>query len=394
MLSVGIAAIGEEKWWPGGHYYLHHLIRCVDSLKPEERVILRDVWWINQPESDPFKDVRDLMGKPVVVSPPTGLAGRLLRKLRKTFNGTKGAKDLFDSQGIDVVFPRPPCENLGTPYVFWLPDFQYLHRPDLMSDGMRLWFVEQNDKHVHAAAQVVLSSEDARDDFVRAFPEVKDKAHVVRFCSVPDPGWWRLDPKNVAAQYGLPEHFLIVCNQFTRHKNHLTLIRALAVLKKEGRADVHLVCTGSTLDFRHEDYVGQVRKLIEQNDLVGQVHILGLIPRADQIALLRRSVAVLQPSWFEGWSTIIEDAKTLGKPVIASDLPVHREQLGQDQPCYLSLDDAQEWADAIGTAWARHEPGPNLQEEKLGLERLENAKRECGLAFVKAMQSALTLHVS
>ena len=41
---------------------------------------------------------------------------------------------------------------------------------------------------------------------------------------------------------------------------------------------------------------------------------------------MRQSVAVLQPSLFEGWSTTVEEAKSIGKTILLSDIPVHREQ--------------------------------------------------------------------
>ncbi|MCK4990044.1 MAG: hypothetical protein KAS29_06140, partial [Bacteroidales bacterium] len=41
------------------------------------------------------------------------------------------------------------------------------------------------------------------------------------------------------------------------------------------------------------------------------------------------SQAVLQPSLFEGWSTVIEDARSLQVPVVASSLAVNQEQLGE-----------------------------------------------------------------
>jgi hypothetical protein len=55
--------------------------------------------------------------------------------------------------------------------------------------------------------------------------------------------------------------------------------------------------------------------------------MLGLIDRRKQLKLMQHSKAVIQPSLFEGWSTVIEDAKALSKTVIASDIPVHKEQL-------------------------------------------------------------------
>jgi glycosyltransferase involved in cell wall biosynthesis len=42
---------------------------------------------------------------------------------------------------------------------------------------------------------------------------------------------------------------------------------------------------------------------------------------------MKYAKAIIQPSLFEGWSTVIEDAKSLQVPVIASNLDVNIEQL-------------------------------------------------------------------
>jgi glycosyltransferase involved in cell wall biosynthesis len=393
MRSAGIVAISSTDAahvWTGGQYYLQHLVKCVASLPSEERVKLRDVWWISEPKTDPFAEVRSLLGPPLVVVPPNTWLGRLYRKIKRLFTRKRGARDLFEGDGVDIFFPTPPCGNSGTPYVCWISDFQHVRRPDVMADKLRDRWREDIAQFLPAAAGVVLSSLDARRDFASQFPEYLSRTHVVRFCSVPDDSWWSLDPIQVAAQYALPERFLIVCNQFTRHKNHLALVEAIALLVTRGRRDVHLVCTGSTFDYRGEDYVGQVRALVQEHGLEARISILGLVPRADQIALLRRAVAVVQPSLFEGWSTLVEDAKTLGKPIFVSDLPVHREQLGEDHPHFLDPDDPYEWAQAIDGAWGPMQPGPTPQQEKAGLAQMEIAKRTCGLAFVGALKAAAT----
>ena len=53
---------------------------------------------------------------------------------------------------------------------------------------------------------------------------------------------------------------------------------------------------------------------------------LGVIPYKDVLGLMRAAVAVINPSVMEGWSTTVEEAKSLGLPLILSDIPVHREQ--------------------------------------------------------------------
>jgi glycosyltransferase involved in cell wall biosynthesis len=58
--------------------------------------------------------------------------------------------------------------------------------------------------------------------------------------------------------------------------------------------------------------------------------LLGVIPYADVAALMQASVALLNPSLFEGWSTPVEEARALGVPLLLSDLDVHREQAGDN----------------------------------------------------------------
>ena len=42
---------------------------------------------------------------------------------------------------------------------------------------------------------------------------------------------------------------------------------------------------------------------------------------------MQESIAIIQPSLFEGWSTVVEDAKAIDKLVIVSDILLHREQI-------------------------------------------------------------------
>jgi glycosyltransferase involved in cell wall biosynthesis len=41
---------------------------------------------------------------------------------------------------------------------------------------------------------------------------------------------------------------------------------------------------------------------------------------------MKYSIALINPSLFEGWSSTVEEAKSLGKRIILSDIPIHREQ--------------------------------------------------------------------
>jgi len=67
--------------------------------------------------------------------------------------------------------------------------------------------------------------------------------------------------------------------------------------------------------------------------------ILGSIPYSDVGALMKYSMAVINPSLFEGWNTAVEEAKTMGKEVVLSDLAVHREQ-SPERCQYFNVNDS------------------------------------------------------
>ena len=71
-----------------------------------------------------------------------------------------------------------------------------------------------------------------------------------------------------------------------------------------------------------------------------------MIPYADLAALMQASVALLNPSLFEGRSTPVEEARALGVPLLLSDLAVHREQAGDDA-VYFERHSAAALADAL-----------------------------------------------
>jgi hypothetical protein len=47
---------------------------------------------------------------------------------------------------------------------------------------------------------------------------------------------------------------------------------------------------------------------------------------------MKHAQAIIQPSLFEGWSTVVEDAKAMNQTIILSDLRVHKEQTDDYEP--------------------------------------------------------------
>lgn len=120
-----------------------------------------------------------------------------------------------------------------------------------------------------------------------------------------------------------------VSNQFWKHKNHKIIIEAVKVLKQKN-FDVLIIFTGKEFDSSNPEYTTDLKKDIAENGLSENFRFLGFIDRAEQLQLMKNSIAIVQPSFFEGWSTVVEDTKTLNHVILLSDIPLHKEQIKEN----------------------------------------------------------------
>jgi glycosyltransferase involved in cell wall biosynthesis len=154
-----------------------------------------------------------------------------------------------------------------------------------------------------------------------------------------------VDRDTVMKKYGLKKPFFMVSNQFYKHKDHKTLLNAIAILKAKG-IEVLVAMTGKMEDYRDPTYIDELKEVIVKHNISENVNLLGVIPRNEQLSLMRYSMAVIQPSLFEGWSTVVEDVKSIGGAIIASDIEIHKEQLG-DQGVFFSSRNSQDLAEKM-----------------------------------------------
>ena len=390
MPRVGLVSADNDGLWLGGRYYLQHQIRAVASLPVDERLPICDVWWGQCPAEDHFAEVRADLDASLIIDFPTTIAGRLKRRLRRFIYGISDARDLLVKHDVQVLFPILPFANPGIPFVYWLPDFQHVHLRSELGEAIAGTFERRMTESVELAKLVVLSSEVCLRDYLRIYPKSAHKARLLRFCSSPTQEWWALNPDTITKRYQLDSPFFLLSNQFNYYKNHRVAFEAVDILKRCGKSTT-LVCTGNTQGFKGDRYFLELKEFVEKRNLGSQIRILGRLPREEQICLLRAATAVLQPSRYEGWSTTIEDARTLGKRILASEIEVHREQLGNDYPFLLPIADAEAWATAMGSILE----SVGTEDSMLGRHQVESLiqgrQRENGQTFVRIMREAIGL---
>lgn len=256
---------------------------------------------------------------------------------------------------IDAFSHMPPAGRASPLKVLsWIPDFQHRRLPGFFAQKELAPRDRGHRTIAEEATRIVLSSEDARSDLATALPGAEAKARVLRFVSGLGHDHNVRPIDELAAEYGLDGPFFHVPNQLWKHKNHRVVIDALGLLRRDGLAPI-VLSTGHTGDYRHPGFVNELHAHIAALGVAANFRVLGLIPYADVTALMRHAAAVINPSLFEGWSTTIEEAKSIGKRILLSDIPVHREQ-APERGTFFAPDDPKALAEAMKQVLADHDP--------------------------------------
>jgi glycosyltransferase involved in cell wall biosynthesis len=105
----------------------------------------------------------------------------------------------------------------------------------------------------------------------------------------------------------------------------MLVIEALGILKRKG-INLKVLATGKIEDYRDEGYFDRLMQRAKDLGVENNFKVLGVVSLKELRSLMLNSIALLNPSFFEGWSTTVEEAKALGVPLLLSDISVHREQ--------------------------------------------------------------------
>ena len=344
--------IVPSRAWQGGFNYQLNLVRLL-ALHAVDR-IQAVACFAEDVADDDFAAFSAILGVETLRDRAFSSVGQGTRLIRALFLGLdKDAAKAFAARNIDVVFESARYFGCRLPQstIAWFPDFQHRRLPQLFSHTAR-WRREigfrMQQRH---GRTILLSSEDARHDCERYYPQSKGRTRDLPFPAMIELSDLALEPQAIRMKYGLPERFIYLPNQFWRHKNHALVVEALGILHLRGVA-VSVVATGSTHDPRDPSLFQGLLARLDALGASSLFYSLGLIPRQHVIALMRVCSAFLNPSICEGWSSGVEEAKFFGVPMILSDLAVHREQAGEVAQ-YFATEDATELADLLASAMAR-----------------------------------------
>ena len=210
--------------------------------------------------------------------------------------------------------------------IVWIPDFQYLHFPNFFSLKYKILKKINFKIYKNHAHKILLSSNEAKKDLKKVCNVSSNKILVNKFIfNVPKYNKLR-NFSYLKKKYSLKKNFFYLPNQYWIHKNHHVVIQALKKIKNESNKNIFIYSSGSKEDYRHPQNYKNLFELVNKYKLHKNYIYLGLIPFIDVLSLIYHSLAVLNPSYFEGWSSTVEQAKAYNKRIILSKIKVHKEQ--------------------------------------------------------------------
>ena len=326
MIKVGfIGAVSKE--WMGGLNYFNNLLFAIDSLNNKE---LQIFVFVGKKTDEDIKNMFKRYGTVIEdrIFDRKSLKWFLMKLEQKIFKTNFLLENILKKYDIQVLSHTSITKFKNIKTINWIPDFQHIHLPQMFSKKE----IENRDKSfiqiIKESDVVVLSSFDAFKDLRKFSSEYKNKARVLQFVSQPNSRYFELnenDKNNVLKKYDIKDEFFYMPNQFWKHKNHMTVFTAINELKKDG-IQICVVCTGHLADYRNKTYIDEIKNFIKINNLEKNIKLLGLVEYEDVFALIKFSKAVINPSLFEGWSSTVEECKSVEKNMILSDLDVHKEQ--------------------------------------------------------------------
>lgn len=300
---------------------LFEALNCLDNKKIEPIVFTGDT--VDEKLLKDFPTV-ELVNTPLLNrKSPLWFSHKILQRiLRRDFL----LEQLLTKHKISVLSHSGTLgRNSPIKTIAWIPDFQHKHLPNLFKKVELKYRDQIHTKYCRESTCLLLSSYDALNDLKIFHPGFEDKTKVLHFVAGPLADLDRPDIENLEEKYKFNSPYFHLPNQFWIHKNHKVVIEALRILKEKG-AKVIVLLTGRTEDPRQSDLYNSLMSKVEEYNLSDSFLPIGVVPYNELISLMRNSIALINPSLFEGWSSTVEEAKSIGKRIILSDIPIHREQ--------------------------------------------------------------------
>lgn len=266
---------------------------------------------------------------------PRRAPARLLRRAWRRWpwppaEALTGRVDVFHGTNFVV----PPLARAGG--LVTVHDLAYLRYADTVT-GDAAEYARLVPDALARGSHVLAVSQAMADEVAAEYAVPADRITVARHGV--DPGWATAPPASDEdlRRLGLPDRYLLFTGNLEPRKNLGLLLRAHHAARRTDPAVPQLVLAGPA---------GWGDRWQGAPPDPADVVIAGYLADADLRAVVARATAACMPSHYEGFGLPVLEALAAGRPVLASDIPAHRE-VGGGFATFVDPSDPEGWAQAL-----------------------------------------------
>ena len=221
------------------------------------------------------------------------------------------------------------------------------------------------EKSLKRAIAIIADSELGRNNIIKRYLVDKSRVYIAPFLPSSNiSNSYDASRQNIKNKFKITRDYIFILHRLWAHKNHIYILQGMKILKESFGTNINVVFAGG--DAGNLEYVKQT---VDQLNLGDQVHFLGFVNNDDMASLYKESIALVMPSYFGPTNIPPLEAFNLGVPVLYSDLPGLKDQVG-DAALLLDLNKPESMANHLLNI---------LNNKNLRKKLIENGKKKINI---------------